>query len=72
VHGGAAGERAGGKRRADAARRRGRARSPPPLTSLLSSHQAVIDQIYYDVTDVEPWMSGGARGASSAFVLLYR
>jgi pre-mRNA-splicing factor 38B len=39
---------------------------PPP------NHQAVIDQIYYDVTDVEPWLSGNARGPSSAFVLLYR
>ena len=46
---------------------------PPTLLSLLSHHpQAVIDQIYYDVTDVEPWLSSTARGPSSAFVLLYR
>lgn len=29
-------------------------------------------QIYYSVSHVEPWMSGNARGASSAFCLLFR
>ena len=42
----------------------------------LSTWEEVVDQIYYDVEDsskhVEPWMSGNARGASSAFCLLYR
>ena len=38
----------------------------------LLSWSEVIDEIYYNVTDVEPWMSGNARGASSAFCLLYR
>ena len=38
----------------------------------LQSWEEVVDQIYYDVDHVEPWMSGNARGASSAFGLLYR
>lgn len=38
----------------------------------LSSWEEVVDEIYYSVQDVEPWMSGNARGASSAFCLLYR
>lgn len=38
----------------------------------LQTWEEVVDQIYYDVTHVEPWMSGNARGASSAFGLLYR
>ena len=38
----------------------------------LGSWSEVVDQIYYDVTSVEPWMSGNARGASTAFCLLYR
>ena len=38
----------------------------------LSTWEEVVDQIYYDVKDVEPWMSGNARGASTAFCLLYR
>ena len=38
----------------------------------LSSWEEVVDQIYYDVKDVEPWLSGNARGASTAFGLLYR
>ena len=38
----------------------------------LSSWQEVVDEIFYTVKDVEPWMSGNARGASSAFCLLYR
>jgi PRP38 family len=38
----------------------------------LQTVEDLIDQVYYDVFDVEPWMSGNARGASSAFCLLYR
>lgn len=38
----------------------------------LQTWEEVVDQIYYDVDHVEPWMSGNARGASSAFGLLYR
>ncbi len=29
-------------------------------------------QIYYSVDNVEPWMSGNARGTTSAFCLLMR
>jgi len=32
----------------------------------------VVDEIYYRVEHVEPWMSGGARGPSTAFCLLVR
>lgn len=32
----------------------------------------VIDEIYYRVEHVEPWMTGGARGPSTAFCLLVR
>lgn len=32
----------------------------------------VIDEIYENVMDVEPWMSGNARGPSTAFNLLHR
>ncbi|PRW61404.1 pre-mRNA-splicing factor 38B isoform X1 [Chlorella sorokiniana] len=32
----------------------------------------LIDVIYDEVSDVEPWMSGNARGPSTAFNLLYR
>ncbi|EIE24993.1 PRP38-domain-containing protein [Coccomyxa subellipsoidea C-169] len=38
----------------------------------LGTWEEVVDEIYYSVQDVEPWMSGNARGASSAFCLLYR
>ncbi|KAK9909028.1 hypothetical protein WJX75_006237 [Coccomyxa subellipsoidea] len=38
----------------------------------LSTWEEVVDEIYYSVQDVEPWMSGNARGASTAFCLLYR
>lgn len=38
----------------------------------LNSWEEVVDEIYYSVSDVEPWMSGNARGASTAFCLLYR
>jgi PRP38 family len=40
--------------------------------SKLDEVEALVDQIYYDVQHVEPWMSGNARGPSSAFCLLYR
>ena len=32
----------------------------------------VVDEIWETVSDVEPWMSGNARGASTAFCLLFR
>ena len=38
----------------------------------LSTWAEIIDQIYYDVKDVEPWMGGNVRGPSSAFCLLFR
>ena len=38
----------------------------------LTSWAQVVDEIYYSVADVEPWMSGNARGASTAFCLLHR
>jgi pre-mRNA-splicing factor 38B len=38
----------------------------------LTSWSEVIDQIFYDVKDVEPWMGGNVRGPSSAFCLLFR
>ena len=38
----------------------------------LQTWEEIVDQIFYDVDHVEPWMSGNARGASSAFCLLYR
>ena len=38
----------------------------------LTTWEEVVDEIFYTVQDVEPWMSGNARGASSAFCLLYR
>ena len=38
----------------------------------LTTWEEVVDEIFYTVTDVEPWMSGNARGATSAFCLLFR
>ena len=35
----------------------------------LTTWGQVVDEIYYSVSDVEPWMSGNARGASTAFCL---
>ena len=32
----------------------------------------LVDEIYNVVEHVEPWMSGNARGASTAFCILYR
>ena len=32
----------------------------------------LVDEIYEQVEHVEPWMSGNARGPSTAFNLLYR
>lgn len=32
----------------------------------------LVDEIYNEVDHVEPWMSGNARGPSSAFCLLFR
>ena len=34
--------------------------------------EEVVDAIFYDVTNVEPWLSGNARGPSTAFCLLHR
>jgi pre-mRNA-splicing factor 38B len=31
-----------------------------------------VDEIYENVYHVEPWLSGNARGASTAFCLLHR
>lgn len=38
----------------------------------LRTWDAVVDEIYEVVTNVEPWMSGNVRGPSTAFCLLYR
>jgi len=38
----------------------------------MSTWEEVIDEIYECVEDVEPWMSGNARGPSTAFCLLHR
>ena len=38
----------------------------------LDNWNQVIDEIYDTVSDVEPWLGGNARGASTAFCLLYR
>lgn len=38
----------------------------------LTTWQEVIDQIYYQVDYVEPWLAGNARGPSTAFCLLFR
>jgi hypothetical protein len=32
----------------------------------------LVDEIYNEIEHVEPWMSGNARGPSSAFCLLFR
>ncbi len=55
---------------------------PPSLLGLLLSTFGCLplfsealctpSQIYYSVSHIEPWMSGNARGASSAFCLLFR
>eukprot|EP00879_Flechtneria_rotunda_P011560 GHRR01012075.1.p3 GENE.GHRR01012075.1~~GHRR01012075.1.p3 ORF type:complete len:152 (+),score=22.62 GHRR01012075.1:635-1090(+) len=38
----------------------------------LKTWSEVIDQIFYQVDYVEPWLAGNARGPSTAFCLLYR
>ena len=38
----------------------------------LENWTQVVDEIYDTVADVEPWLSGNARGASTAFCLLFR
>jgi len=40
--------------------------------SKLTTWEAVVDEIFYHVDNVEPWLSGNARGPSTAFCLLYR
>jgi pre-mRNA-splicing factor 38B len=32
----------------------------------------VIDEIYESVTSVEPWLTGNARGPSTAFCCMYK
>lgn len=39
---------------------------------LLDTWDDIVDEIYDNVEHVEPWMSGNARGASTAFCLLHR
>ncbi|GIL42841.1 hypothetical protein Vafri_697 [Volvox africanus] len=38
----------------------------------LNNWSDIVDEVYENVDHVEPWMSGNARGASSAFCLLHR
>ena len=38
----------------------------------LASVADLVDEIYYSVTHVEPWLSGAAHGPSTAFCLLHR
>ena len=38
----------------------------------LTSWSDIVDEIYDNVDHVEPWMSGNARGPSTAFCLLHR
>lgn len=38
----------------------------------LATWSDVVDEVYNNVDHVEPWMSGNARGPSSAFCLLHR
>ncbi|GJP55532.1 hypothetical protein CLOM_g14492 [Closterium sp. NIES-68] len=38
----------------------------------LKTYHEVIDEIYYQVSHVEPWMTGNCRGPSTAFCLLYK
>jgi pre-mRNA-splicing factor 38B len=39
---------------------------------LLETADHVIDESYDNVDHIEPWMSGNARGPSTAFCLVYR
>ena len=39
---------------------------------LLETGEQVIDEAYENVDHIEPWMSGNARGPSTAFCLVYR
>ena len=38
----------------------------------LTTWDEVVDEIYYNVKHVEPWLGGNARGASTAFCLMCR
>ena len=38
----------------------------------ISDFMELVDEMYNEVTHVEPWMSGNARGPSTAFCILYR
>ena len=40
--------------------------------SKIEDFMDLVDEIYNEVDHVEPWMSGNARGPSTAFCLLYR
>jgi hypothetical protein len=46
----------------------------PPCRTHARTHswEVVVDEIYECVEDVEPWMSGNARGPSTAFSLMHR
>ncbi len=38
----------------------------------LTNWSDIVDEIFESVDNVEPWLSGNARGASTAFCLLHR
>mmetsp|Transcript_25587 Transcript_25587/g.35323 ORF Transcript_25587/g.35323 Transcript_25587/m.35323 type:complete len:337 (-) Transcript_25587:294-1304(-) len=38
----------------------------------MSTWHEIVDEIYNEVTHCEPWMSGNARGPSSAFCIMFR
>ena len=38
----------------------------------VTDFMTLVDEMYNEVTHVEPWMSGNARGPSTAFCILYR
>ena len=44
----------------------------PPCIAWLVLHGLYACPTFFRVSDVEPWMSGNARGPSTAFNLLYR
>lgn len=42
------------------------------VLDVLESYKEVLDVAKQELTHVEPWMSGNARGASTAFCILYK
>jgi pre-mRNA-splicing factor 38B len=44
----------------------------PPLVFAVQVWEEVIDEIFDSVDHMEPWMSGNARGPSTAFCLVHR